>query len=122
MGIKRGDIVWANLEGAIGSEQGEERPCVIIQNDIGNKYSPTTIVVPLTSQLKKINQPTHVIVEKINAIGLDKDSMAECEQLRTIDKRRIVQRAGKILSEEILENIFNACVLGLSKLTIGGGC
>lgn len=122
MGIKRGDIVWANLEGAIGSEQGEERPCVIMQNDIGNKYSPTTIVVPLTSQLKKINQPTHVIVEKINAIGLDKDSMAECEQLRTIDKRRIIEKAGKILSEEILENIFNACVLSLAKLTIGGGC
>lgn len=121
MGIKRGDIVWANLDGAIGSEQGKDRVCVVMQNDIGNKYSPTTIVVPLTSQLKKINQPTHVLVEKINATGLKKDSMAECEQLRVIDKQRIKQNVGKILNEEMLESIFNACVIGLAKLTIGGG-
>jgi mRNA interferase MazF len=84
--VKRGDIYYANLTGVLDSEQGGTRPVVILQNDIGNKYSPTTVVVPLTSKNKK-KQVTHVQVS--NESGLSVDSIAMTEQIKCISKRRL---------------------------------
>ena len=92
--IKRGEIYYADLSPVVGSEQGGIRPVVIIQNNIGNKYSPTTIVAIITSRKTKANIPTHVWVDK--DCGLPKESMIELEQIRTIDKSRLKERIGKI--------------------------
>lgn len=91
--IRRGDIYLANLDPVIGSEQGGERPVVILQNNLGNKYSPTVIVAPITSK-KKTNLPTHVPVKAMK--GLEKDSMVLLEQVRTIDKSRLKDYIGFI--------------------------
>lgn len=85
MTIKRGQIYYADLSPVIGSEQGGLRPVLIVQNDIGNKHSPTTIIAPITSVLLKKPLPTHVILP----YTLIKDSVILCEQLRTVDKRRL---------------------------------
>lgn len=99
--IKRGEIYYADLRGyVVGSEQGGIRPVIIIQNDIGNKYSPTTIVAVLTSQSKK-ELPTHVKIYMNEVNGLTKDSIILLEQLKTIDKKRIKDRIGKLTDEEI---------------------
>lgn len=86
--LKRGDIVLANLEPAVGSEQGNIRPVLIIQNNISNQYSPTTIIAPITSKLYEKEFPTNVFVSKRDS-GLDKDSTILLNQIRTIDKSRI---------------------------------
>lgn len=93
MRIKRGDLFYADLSPVVGSEQGGVRPVVIIQNDVGNKYSPTIIVAPVTSQINKAKLPTHVNL-KGNQFGLPKNSVALLEQLRTIDKRRLREKIG----------------------------
>ena len=89
--IKRGDIYYADLSPVIGSEQGGIRPIVVLQNDIGNKYSPTIIVAAITSQINKAKIPTHI---ELNAekYGLSKDSVILLEQIRTIDKKRLKQK------------------------------
>lgn len=93
MKIKRGDLFYADLSPVVGSEQGGVRPVLVVQNDIGNKYSPTIIVVPVTSQINKAKLPTHVNL-KGNNFGLPKNSVALLEQLRTIDKRRLREKIG----------------------------
>lgn len=95
MTVKRGDIYYADLSPVIGSEQGGVRPVLIIQNDVGNRYSPTVIAAAITSQQEKTSLPTHI---KINAdgCGLSKDSIILLEQVRTIDKRRLKEKMGAL--------------------------
>lgn len=93
MTIKRGDIVLVDFKGAIRSEQGGVRPAIVIQNDTGNKYSPTTLVCPITSRDKK-NLPTHMPISSESESGLEKDSVALFEQIRTVDKCRILKKIG----------------------------
>lgn len=99
--IKRGDIFYADLSPVIGSEQGGVRPVLIIQNDIGNRYSPTIIVVAITSQINKAKLPTHVEI-KSSDYGLPKDSVLLLEQIRTIDKRRLEEKIGHV-TEDIMD-------------------
>jgi mRNA interferase MazF len=93
--IKRGDIFYADLSPVVGSEQGGIRPVLIVQNDIGNKYSPTVIAAAITSQINKAKLPTHI---EINALeyGLMKDSVILLEQIRTIDKQRLREKIGHL--------------------------
>ena len=97
MEIKRGDIVWVRLETVKGSEQGGTRPTIIIQNDISNKYSPTTIIAPLTSKMYVKEYPTNVFLSKADS-KLEKDSTILLNQLRTIDKSRILKRVASLPS------------------------
>ena len=100
--IKRGQIYYADLSPVVGSEQGGHRPVLIIQNDIGNKYAPTVIAAVITSRHTKANLPTHVW---LNAeCGLPKESMVECEQVRTLDKRRLKGFMGQV-SQEVMKEI-----------------
>ena len=89
--IKRGDIYYADLSPVVGSEQGGVRPVLVIQNDIGNKYSPTVIVCAITSQLTKAKLPTHIELNK-DKYNLIKDSVVLLEQIRTLDKRRLQEK------------------------------
>ena len=93
--IKRGDIYYADLSPVVGSEQGGIRPVLVLQNDIGNKYSPTVIVCAITSQLDKAKLPTHIELDAIK-YGLLKDSVVLLEQIRTIDKRRLKEKMGHL--------------------------
>jgi mRNA interferase MazF len=98
--ISRGDIFYANLKGNIGSEQGGIRPVLIVQNDIGNKHSPTTIIAPITSKQMKSKLPTHV--ELTTAIsGLPLESIALTEQIRVIDKTRLKEKFGCVLEKDM---------------------
>ena len=93
--VKRGDIYYADLSPVVGSEQGGMRPVVIVQNDTGNKHSPTVIAAAITSQTGKAKLPTHI---ELNAqsVGLSRDSVILLEQIRTIDKSRLRERMGKL--------------------------
>ena len=93
--IKRGDIFYADLSPVVGSEQGGVRPVIIIQNDIGNKYSPTVIIAAITSQINKAKMPTHVEISAAD-YGLPKDSVILLEQIRTIDKKRLKEKIGSV--------------------------
>ncbi len=95
MNIKRGEIYYADLSPVIGSEQGGVRPVLIIQNDVGNKYSPTVIAAAITSQHNKSRLPTHISVDADNC-GLAKDSIVLLEQVRTIDKQRLKEKIGSL--------------------------
>ncbi len=95
MNIKRGEIYYADLSPVVGSEQGGIRPVLIIQNDIGNKYSPTVIAAAITSQKDKTKLPTHISVDA-NDCGLAKDSVVLLEQVRTIDKQRLKEKMGSL--------------------------
>ena len=95
MTVKRGDIYYADLSPVVGSEQGGIRPVLIIQNDIGNKYSPTVIAAAITSQKDKTKLPTHIQVNATGC-GLSKDSIVLLEQVRTIDKQRLKEKMGHI--------------------------
>jgi len=100
--IKRGDIYYAGLNPVVGSEQGETRPVLVVQNNLGNKYSPTLVVVPITRRLKKNQLPTHVYIPQTS--GLAADSLALVEQIRTIDRMRLreyIGRIGKSVQSEI---------------------
>ncbi len=88
MEINRGDIFYADLSPVVGSEQGGVRPVLVVQNDVGNKYSPTVIIAAITSQLSKAKLPTHIELDKIS-YNLPKDSVVLLEQIRTLDKRRL---------------------------------
>ena len=111
MVIKRGDMFYADLSPVIGSEQGGIRPVLIIQNDTGNKYSPTVIAAAITSQTGKTKLPTHIEIEA-EGVGLKSDSVVLTEQIRTIDKSRLKEKIGHIDNSEIMEKINNA--LGVS--------
>ncbi|MBO4941668.1 MAG: type II toxin-antitoxin system PemK/MazF family toxin [Clostridia bacterium] len=104
--IKRGDIYYADLSPVVGSEQGGVRPVLIIQNDIGNKYSPTVIATAITSQINKAKMPTHIEIDA-NEYGLSKDSVVLAEQIRTIDKRRLKEKIGH-LDDELMTRVNEA--------------
>ena len=105
--IKRGDICYANLDPVLGSETGKTRPVLVIQNDIGNKYSPTTIVSIITEYSeKKASYPICVAVMKNN--GLKKDSIVNLSQIRTIDKKRLIPPKLSTLSKDIMNRIDEA--------------
>ena len=93
--VKRGDIYYADLSPVVGSEQGGIRPVLVIQNDKGNKYSPTVIAAAITSQINKAKMPTHIELAAKD-YGLNKDSVILLEQIRTIDKRRLREKIGRI--------------------------
>ncbi len=114
--IKRGEIYFAQLNPVVGSEQGGIRPVLVIQNDIGNQYSPTTIVLAITSQINKAKLPTHIEL-KADQYGLERDSVILAEQIRTIDKTRLKQRIA-ILDEEMMANVDQSLEisLGLSEM------
>jgi len=96
MDIFKGDVVYVDLEPIRGSETGKIRPCLIVQNNINNKHSPTTIIVVITDRDRfKKKYPTHVWIDKGEG-GLTKDSVIQCEQIRTIDKRRITRKLGSV--------------------------
>lgn len=95
MGLKRGEIFFAELNPVQGSEQGGIRPVLVVQNDVGNSHSPTTIVLPITSRLTKAKLPTHVELTKVES-GLARDSVVLAEQIRTIDKQRLQQKVSSL--------------------------
>lgn len=99
--VKRGEIYYADLSPVVGSEQGGIRPVLIVQNDIGNKYSPTVIAAAITSQLSKAKLPTHI--ELGADIGLEKDSVVLLEQIRTLDKRRLKEKICEISQIKMAE-------------------
>ena len=95
MNIKRGDIFYADLSPVVGSEQGGLRPVLIVQNDIGNKYSPTVIAAAITSKMSKTKLPTHIDIYAED-VGLAKDSIVLLEQIRTLDKKRLREHMGRV--------------------------
>ncbi|MEA5134863.1 MAG: type II toxin-antitoxin system PemK/MazF family toxin [Candidatus Fimivivens sp.] len=95
MTVKRGDIFYADLSPVVGSEQGGVRPVLIVQNDVGNRYSPTVIAAAITSQKDKSKLPTHIELSS-QSCGLSRDSIVLLEQIRTIDKRRLKERMGRL--------------------------
>jgi len=101
--VKRGDIFYADLSPVIGSEQGGVRPVLVIQNDIGNKYSPTIIIGAITSQINKAKLPTHVEITAPE-YGLPKDSVVLLEQIRTIDKKRLREKIGRF-NDEMMKKV-----------------
>ena len=104
--VKRGDIYYADLSPVVGSEQGGIRPVRVIQNDIGNKYSPTVIAAAITSQINKAKMPTHIELAAKD-YGLNKDSVILLEQIRTIDKRRLREKIGRI-DDGLMASVNNA--------------
>ena len=108
--IKRGELYYADLSPVVGSEQGGVRPVLIVQNDIGNKYSPTVIVAAITSQINKAKIPTHI--ELGVTYGLTKDSVLLLEQIRTLDKRRLREKIG-ILDEKCMKDVNQALLISL---------
>ena len=106
MNIRRGDVYYADLSPVIGSEQGGLRPVLIVQNDVGNKYSPTVIAAAITSKMTKAKLPTHIDVVADN-VGLAKDSVILLEQIRTIDKVRLKEKMGH-LDDELMHHVNNA--------------
>ena len=107
MVIKRGEMFYADLSPVVGSEQGGIRPVLIIQNDMGNKYSPTVIAAAITSQINKNKLPTHIEIDS-EEFGLKSDSVVLTEQIRTIDKSRLKEKIGHIDDEEVMNKINNA--------------
>ena len=107
--VKRGDIYYADLSPVVGSEQGGVRPVLIVQNDIGNKYSPTVIAAAITSQINKAKMPTHIEISA-EEYGLNKDSVILLEQVRTIDKRRLREKIGH-LDEVLMSRVNNALAI-----------
>ncbi|WDU83534.1 type II toxin-antitoxin system PemK/MazF family toxin [Caloramator sp. Dgby_cultured_2] len=114
--VKRGDIFYADLSPVVGSEQGGVRPVLVIQNDIGNKYSPAVIVAAITSQINKAKLPTHVEISS-DEYGLNKDSVILLEQIRTIDKRRLRDKLGHI-SDEMMKQVDYALKISLGLVDI----
>ena len=93
--VNRGDIFYADLSPVVGSEQGGTRPVLVVQNDVGNKYSPTVIAAAITSKINKAKLPTHIEIDAAR-YGLNKDSVILLEQVRTIDKKRLREKIGKL--------------------------
>lgn len=116
MNVSRGDIYYADLNPVVGSEQGGVRPVLIIQNDIGNKYSPTVIVAAITSKIDKAKLPTHVEISAKDT-KLEKDSVILLEQIRTIDKKRL-QRHVTHLDKSIIEKVDEAIEISLGLIDL----
>lgn len=106
MMVRRGDVFYADLSPVIGSEQGGVRPVLVVQNDIGNKYSPTIIIAAITSQINKAKLPTHVEITAPE-YGLPKDSVVLLEQIRTIDKKRLREKIGRF-NDEMMRSVDDA--------------
>lgn len=100
--VKRGEIYYADLSPVVGSEQGGVRPVIIIQNDMGNKHSPTVIISAITSQIDKAKLPTHVEISS-EEYGLNKDSVVLLEQIRTLDKRRLKEKIGQMTDKDMIK-------------------
>lgn len=109
--IRRGDLYYADLSPVVGSEQGGVRPVLVIQNNIGNKYSPTIIIAAITSQINKAKLPTHIEISA-NEYGLNKDSVILLEQIRTIDKKRLREKIG-CLDKNMMLKIDNSLQISL---------
>ena len=109
--IRRGELYYADLSPVVGSEQGGVRPILIVQNDTGNKYSPTIIAAAITSQLNKAKLPTHIELSA-NEFGLLKDSVILLEQIRTLDKRRLKEKIGE-LSPIKMQKVTTALLISL---------
>lgn len=116
MECRRGEVYIADLDPVLGSEQGARRPVVIIQNDVGNKYSPTTIVASVTSQVSDKVYPTEVRV-KAGMGGLNKKSTILLNQIKTIDKRRLERRLGQF-DDEVIQKVNEAIMISLSLIAI----
>ena len=114
MVVKRGDLFYADLSPVVGSEQGGVRPVLVIQNDVGNKYSPTVITAAVTSKINKAKLPTHIELDA-KSFGLARDSVVMAEQVRTIDKQRLKERIGH-LDDIAMQSVEHALVVsfGLS--------
>ena len=111
--IKRGDIFFADLSPVVGSEQGGQRPVVIIQNDVGNQHAPTVIVAPITAQISKPKMPTHVgLPSELENTGIARDSVILLEQIRTIDKRRLQDKIG-LVPGHLIAKLDQALVISL---------
>ncbi|MEH6941951.1 type II toxin-antitoxin system PemK/MazF family toxin [Bacillus sp. JJ722] len=106
MVVKRGDVYYADLSPVVGSEQGGTRPVLIIQNDIGNRFSPTVIVAAITAQIQKAKLPTHVEIDA-KKYGFERDSVILMEQIRTIDKQRLTDKITH-LDEQMMKKVDNA--------------
>lgn len=121
MSVKRGDIYYADLSPVVGSEQGGLRPVLIIQNDVGNRYSPTVIAAAITSKMSKAHLPTHIDIYA-EQVGLAKDSVILLEQIRTIDKRRLKEKMGH-LDDKLMSSVNSAIAVsfGLSAPSADGG-
>ena len=111
MNIKRGELYYADLSPVVGSEQGGVRPVLVVQNDVGNKYSPTVIAAPVTSKINKAKLPTHIELPT-GSYGLAKDSVILLEQIRTLDKRRLKERIGE-LNETTMTRVDKAILISL---------
>ena len=109
--IKRGELYYADLSPVVGSEQGGVRPVLVVQNDIGNKYSPTVIAAAVTSQINKAKLPTHIEL-RASDYGLPKDSVVLLEQIRTLDKRRLKERIGEI-PLDLMTKVYEALLISL---------
>lgn len=109
--IKRGELYYADLSPVIGSEQGGVRPVLVVQNDVGNRYSPTIIAAAITSKMNKAKLPTHIEISA-SAYGLVRDSVVLLEQIRTIDKHRLKERIG-LLSPQTMSKVDNALLISL---------
>ena len=109
--VKRGDIYYADLSPVVGSEQGGVRPVLIIQNDTGNRYSPTVIAAAITSQTGKARMPTHIELAAQN-YGLTRNSVVLLEQIRTLDKRRLREKIGS-LKPEVMQKVSEAMMISL---------
>lgn len=116
MVVKRGDIFYADLSPVVGSEQGGTRPVLVVQNDVGNKFSPTVIISAITSKINKAKLPTHIEISA-EEYGLSKDSVILLEQIRTIDKKRLREKIGR-LDDELMENVNEAISVSLGLLDV----
>jgi len=111
MNIKRGEIYYADLNPVVGSEQGGIRPVLVVQNDIGNRYSSTVIVAAITSRINKAKLPTHIEIPA-NKYGLNKKSVVLLEQIRTIDRKRIMEKIG-LFEEDMMKKVDKSIKISL---------
>lgn len=114
--VKRGDVFFADLSPVVGSEQGGTRPVLILQNDIGNRFSPTVIVAAITAQIQKAKLPTHVEIDAIK-YGFERDSVILLEQLRTIDKSRLTDKITQ-LDEKLMRDVDVALAISLGLVKV----
>lgn len=124
--VKRGELYYADLSPVVGSEQGGIRPVLVVQNDVGNKHSPTIIAAAVTSQINKAKLPTHIEISA-DEFGLSKDSVVLLEQIRTIDKKRLKDKIGE-LDDDLMSKVNKALLVSLGFVsssnvlhTAGGG-
>ncbi|GIN57018.1 type II toxin-antitoxin system PemK/MazF family toxin [Lederbergia ruris] len=111
MSVKRGDVYFADLSPVVGSEQGGVRPVLVLQNDIGNRFSPTVIIAAITAQIQKAKLPTHVEIDA-EKYGFERNSVLLLEQIRTVDKQRLTDKITH-LDEEMMEKVDEALQISL---------